>query len=51
MSFCILKKIRTIKFEYIKNKYSDLENFELYYEKGLIELNEYGLNFINICFE
>lgn len=40
-----------IGFESIKNKYSDLGNFELYYEKGVTELTEYGLNFINICFE
>lgn len=38
-------------FDSIKNNYSGLENYEIYYEKGILEITEYGINFLNICFE
>lgn len=40
-----------IAFDSIKNNYSELEDYEIYYEKGILEITEYGMNFLNICFE
>lgn len=40
-----------IAFNSIKNNYSKVEKYELYYEKGICELTQYGLNFLSICFE
>lgn len=40
-----------IGFNSIKNQYANLENYNIYYEKGIVQLTDYGLNFLNICFE
>ena len=40
-----------IGFNSIKNQYNNLKNYLIYYEKGIVQLTEYGINFLNICFE
>lgn len=40
-----------IAFDSIKYKYDNIENYKIYYEKGIFEITEYGINFIKICFE
>ena len=36
-------------FDSVKNKYKLQENSSLSYEKGIIKLTNFGLNFIEIC--
>ena len=46
------KEIYEIAFSSLKSKYTNIkENYELIYEKGLFEITEYGLKFLEICFE
>lgn len=40
-----------IGFDSIKNQYSNLGDFEVFYEKGILEITDYGMNFLSICFE
>lgn len=40
-----------IGFNYIKNIYSNFEDFKVFYEKGILELTNYGINFLSVCFE
>lgn len=40
-----------IGFNSLKHEYKFDEKIEMYYDKGLIEITEYGLGFLEVCFE